>query len=80
MEQKGQAVMDESSSRWVGLGREHQPPGAEQTAWAGHLGKVLDVDVPVLIEMKGGKGHLRDSGRGHADQTRPPQKSKVVKR
>lgn len=70
--------MDGSSSSWAGLRRERKPPDSRQKTWLGIWGEVLDINVPVLAEMRGGKGHPRLTRRGNADQARPPRKSKVV--
>lgn len=40
---------------------------------------MLNISVPRLAEMRG-KDHPRGTRRGHADQARPPQRSKVGKR
>jgi hypothetical protein len=47
---------------------------------AGFLGKVLDINAPMLVEMSGEKGHPRHTRRGNADEARPSQKSQVVNR
>lgn len=75
--------MDGSSSSWAGLRRAQKEAEATRRkadSLAGYLRKGLDINAPVLAEMRGGTGHPRRTKRGNADQARPPQKSQVIKR
>lgn len=72
--------MDGSSSSRVGLRRERKPPDTRQKTWLDIWGEVLDINVPMLAEMRGGKGHPTQEGEMQTRQGHLGRAKWLIKR